>query len=189
MKFEEMKKIWDEQNKQHLFVIDEDRLRQSIEEKKGKSSRLVNRMEVMAILANGITGSVLLSMNFIKHVGSVLDNLLALLMIVVAIYILTRRSYRLKHENKFDRTMLGDLEHAISNATYQAQLSYGMLLYIIPVGILVLLNAMSEGQSPVVLFLIALFFVVVSLLGRWEHRSWHVARKKRLEAMREKLME
>ncbi len=189
MKFEEMKKIWDEQNNEHMYVINETRLRATIEEKKKKASGLVNKMEWMLIGTNTITGIVVLSMNFIKSPGGLYPNLLAFLMLGMGAYIMVRRVRRLKHEHQFDRTMLGDLEHAISNATYKERLSFGMLLYLIPVFILVLLNAVQEGKSMGVIMLILVFFVVIAFLGRWEHRSWHVAYRKRLEGMKAKLTE
>jgi hypothetical protein len=47
----------------------------------------------------------------------------------------------------------------------------------------------AEDKSPTTLFLIAVLFAITIYLSRWEHRSWHVARKKRLEGMRAKLIE
>lgn len=189
MKFEDMKKIWDEQNQQHLYVIDEQQLHATITAKKRGASKFVNVMEIVLILVNLITGSVILAMHYIKGAGNIFAISMGLLMVVTSVYIYTLRIKRLKNEDRFDRTLLGDLEHAIKNASYQAQLSFFLLMYFIPIGLLTIANAIHENKSPEKIFLVAAFVVITWFLGRWEHRSWHVARKKRLEAMKEKLME
>lgn len=188
MKFEEMKKIWDEQNKELLFVIDEKRLQQNIEEKKRKSSTLVSKIEIMLIAVNIFSGSIVLGINF-QHPANLFNNAMGILMWAIAVYIFFKRGQRLKNENRFDRSLLGDLDHAISNATYQARLSYGMLFYCAGIGVLMFLNAMAENKSVTVLLVITVLFAITIYLARWEHRGWHLARKKRLEAMRAKLVE
>lgn len=188
MKFEEMKKIWDEQHKEHLFVIDAKRLQQNIEGRKRASSSLVSKIEIMIIVVNILSGSILLAINF-QHPTSMINTLMSILMFATAGYVFIKRSHRLKNENRFDRTMLGDLDHAISNATYQARLSYSMLFYVVVIGVAIFFSAMAENKSFTVLLTIATLFVITFFLARWEHRAWHVARKKRLEAMRAKLIE
>ncbi|MFZ1809379.1 MAG: hypothetical protein WAU36_19255 [Cyclobacteriaceae bacterium] len=189
MKFEDMKKIWDKQDQQHKYVIDEKKLHESIQQKKRKSSRFVSKVEWILIFANGIAGGTIVAMNFIEKRGDIYANALGLVMLAAGIYIYTRRLHRLKHENRFDRTMLGDLDHAISNATYRARLSYGMLIYFLVVAALTLGNAIHEDKSWLKIGLIVVFFVITWFLGRWEYKAWHLANKKRLMAMRDKLME
>ena len=128
-------------------------------------------------------------MNFVSHVGDVYSNILGCFLLLSASFIYTRRLKRLKNENRFDRSILGDLEHAISNATYRANLSYLMLLLFIPVSLLMIANAINEDKSLATIFFIVVFVTVTWFLGRWEHRSWHLANKKRLEAMKKKLVE
>lgn len=141
------------------------------------------------ILANMVAGGMIISMNFIKHRGDLYTNLLGMAMVGAAIYVYLRRLHRLRNESRFDRTMLGDLEHAISNATYRARLSYTMLMYFVVVTLLIILSAIHEEKSLAQILLLTAFCVIAWFLGRWEHRSWHLANKKRLEAMREKLVE
>lgn len=178
MKFEEMKKIWNEQDQKHEYVIDEKVLHESIQMKKRKSSRFVSKMEWMMIGTNLLSGGAIISMNFIKHYGDIYVNTLGVLMLATAAFVYFRRLHRLKNENRFDRSMLGDLDHAINNATYRARLSYGMLIYFVFVSILVMANAIYEEKSALKIVLIAAFLITVWFLGRWEHRSWHLAHKK-----------
>jgi hypothetical protein len=189
MKLEEMKKIWNDQDQQHTYVIDEEKLYENIQLKKDKASRLISKVEWMLISSNVIAGGSILVMNFTDYIGNVYANGMGLLMLAAGIYIYTRRLHRLKHENRFDRTMLGDLDHAISNATYRARLSYGMLIYFVFIALLVIGNAFYVEKSLWKLMLIAGFFAIALFLGKWEYKSWHLADKQRLKAMREKLVE
>lgn len=189
MKFEDMKKIWNEQNQQHNYVIDEQQLHKNISEKKKRASKFIGQMEWLGMAANVIGGGAILISSFVKGKGDIFTIPLGVMMLAFACYIFISRHKRLKGEDRFDRTLLGDLDHAISNVTYRTQLSYYMLLYFIPVGLLLIANAIQEGLPLIKVFLIVMFVIVSLFLGRWEHRSWHLAQKKRLEAMREKLVE
>jgi len=189
MNIEDMKKIWNEQDQQHQYVIDEQLLQENIQRKKRKGSRFVNKMEWAMIFSNLLAGGSIIGMNMIRHNTHPYVSALGAVMLAAAVYVLIIRQKRLKNENRFDRTMLGDLDHAINNANYRARLSYSMLIYWILFSLLLLGTAILEGWSVMQVTGIAVFCIVVGLLGRWEHKSWHVANKKRLEALKSKLME
>ncbi len=189
MNIEDMKKIWNEQDQQHQYVIDEQLLQENIQRKKRKGSRFVNKMEWAMIFSNLLAGGSIIGMNMIRHNTHPYVSALGAVMLAAAVYVLIIRQKRLKNENRFDRTMLGDLDHAINNANYRARLSYSMLIYWILFSLLMLGTAILEGWSVMQVTGIAVFCIVVGLLGRWEHKSWHVANKKRLEALKSKLME
>ncbi|MEQ8303516.1 MAG: hypothetical protein RIB47_09000 [Cyclobacteriaceae bacterium] len=189
MKFEDMKKIWDEQAQEQVYAINEEKLHDNIRSRKRSTSQLVNRIELFLIGVNGFVGAGLLTLNVIDREKGLFYGLaLGIVLMAMAVLIVIWRNRRLKDEKKFDRTMLGDLEHAISNATYQARLSHVMLLMVIPVFAFTILAAWLEQKPIEVLAVIALLFVAATVLGRWEHRSIHVKRKKRLVAMRDMLV-
>ncbi len=188
MKFEDMKKIWNEQEQQHQYVIDEQMLQENIQLKKRKGSRIVSKMEWMMILSNLLAGSAILVINYIKPPHNIYVTILGGMMVATTVLIFIKRQHRLKNDNQFNRTMLGDLDHAIKNANYRAHLSFSMLVYFIFVSLLMIGSAFYEGKSMMQLIAITAFCVVVLFLGRWEHRSWHMANKKRLEAFRGKLL-
>ena len=189
MKFEDMKKIWDEQNQTHLYVIDEKLLQENIKAKKSGAIRFINKMEWFIIIANSCAAGVILIANLLNYPGDIFAYLMAIALLGSVGYAINRRMHRLKNENRFDRTLLGDLEHAISNATYRARLSSWLLMYWIVFAILFVLNFINEGKSLMIILLAVAFCIIVYFLGRWEHRSWHLANKKRLEAMKAKLTE
>lgn len=190
MNFEDMKKIWDTENQEHVFVLDQGQLSELINSKKINASRTINRIEILLMMVNMFTGVLILVLNVIKVPSTnIFVYLLAAFMFGSAGYIAFNRMRRLKDESRFDRTTLGDLDHAIANATYQANLSWVMLLTVVPVFALSFLSAFYSNKSPLALIAITILFVVAFFLGRWEHRGWHVARKRRLIAMRNKLVQ
>ena len=189
MKFEDMKKIWDEQAQEQVYAINQEKLHENIRSRKRNASRMVDRIELFLIGVNGIVGVGLFVLNLVERQKGLFYGLaLGIVLIAMAVLIVIWRNRRLKDEKQFDRTMLGDLEHAISNATYQARLSHIMLSMVIPVFAFTILAAWLEQKPIEVLAVIALLFVAATVLGRWEHRSIHVKRKKRLLAMRDMLV-
>lgn len=188
MKFEDMKKIWDEQNKAYLYAIDEEKLRQMITNKKKSGSRVVNKLEWTAMGSNLFAGSILIGVLFWDQFVLV-DLILGIYMLSAAAYIYLRRVKRLRGEDNFERTMHGDLQHALANAKYQVNLSLMLLIYFIPVAGLVWFNLWSNDKPFWSLLAVGGFFVIVLLASLVEHQKCHVARKRKVEAMLNKLKE
>ena len=107
-------------------------------------------------------------------------------MFSVALYLLASRIRRIKGDYRFDRSMHGDLNHAISMATYQVRLSQLMRWNILPMGILILLGVWEGGKSVWVAVGIFIFFVLANYAAGWEH-SIYKARKRELEILQNKL--
>lgn len=188
MEFEEMKKIWDEQNQQPLYAINEEALHNRIRSKKQSAKKISNFSEIFLIIANIAATAIILITSFIKDSGNVYIYVLAGLMVVTAAYVLGGRLKRKKRGNTFDESMLGNLDHAISNATFQVRLSLIMRWYILPVGALTIL-ALWQNQTQIwLLFLILLFFGIAWFAGGWEHRVY-VRKKRELETLHAKLTE
>src|SRR3954469_15097466 len=158
MEFEEMKKIW--QNEEPLYVINESALRNSIARKKDKGLRITNISELLSIVVNLGAGA------FVMTTGMIV---LAVWMIIVGIYCLVGRIRRKMGEQKFDRTMLGDLDHAVSIANYQVRFSGLMRWNIFPVGILVLFGMWHKDNMIALTIGMILFFAVTFYASGWEH--------------------
>lgn len=187
MKFEDMKKIWDENSQTYLYVIDENELQKSITRKKSSASRAVNRLEWITILSNAFAAIILVVDMYYNF--ELPAMILSVYMLATAAYIVIRRRKRLREENNFERSLLGDLQQALSNARYQVALSLLMIVYFIPVALIAWLSLWSGGQSPWILSGAVVFFVVILLASVVEHRKCHVARKLNIEAMLHKLKE
>lgn len=188
MEFKEMKKIWDHQNQQPLYAINEAALHNRIREKKRSVEHTSSFSELFLIIANIAAAVIILTSILVKNNGNIYIYVLAGLMIVTAAFVFAGRLQRKRRENAFDQSMLGDLDHAIANATFQVRLSQIMRWSILPVGTLTVL-ALWQNQIQIwILFLILLFFGFTWLAGRWEHQMY-VRKKRELEVLHTRLAE
>ena len=186
MEFEEMKKIWDSQNNAPLYSINETALHNHILSKKNQAYHITNISELLAIIAYTATGCFILGMNIFKQSGNLFMYILAVWMLGSALYLFISSIRRIKRSQKFDRSMRGDLAHAISVATYQVRISQLMWWNILPTGILTVLGVWGSGKSIWVALGILIFFALTSYAARWEHRIY-TSRKRDLEILRDKL--
>lgn len=188
MEFEEMKKIWDKQNQQPLYVINEEALHNRIRAKKGSAGHIANFSEVFIILANIAGAAIILISSYIKAKGDIYTYVLAGLMVVAAVYVFIGRIRRKRRESKFNQSLRGDLDHAITNATFQVRLSQIMRWFVLPVGILTIL-ALWQNQTQIwLLLLILLFSGYTWYASGWEHQIY-VRKKRELEMLNQKLAE
>ena len=181
MEFDEMKKIWDAQNNEPLYVINEKALHNRILSKKKQAYHITNISELLAIIAYIGAGCSILMQS-----GNVFMYLLAALMFGSGLYSLVSRIRRIRGIYRFDRSMLGDLHHAISLATYQVRFSQLMRWNILPMGIFTLLGVWEVGKSVWMAVGILVFFVLVYYAAGWEHNLYK-ARKCELEILQNKL--
>ena len=103
-----------------------------------------------------------------------------------ALFMLVSRIRRIKGDNQFDRSMSGDLDHAISVATYQVRISLLGRWSIVPIGILVLLETWDSRKSIWVTLAVLIFFILVSFAAGWEHKIYR-RKKRELEMLQNKL--
>jgi predicted membrane protein len=187
MEFEEIKKIWDMQNNETLYAINETALYSRILSKKRSAGHIANFSELLIIFANVGTGLLVLGMALSRSSVNIFTYLLSAWAIATAVYVLVSRIRRKKNENRFDRSMLGDLRHAISNASYQVWLSGVMIWNVVPIVILILLDFWkSEKLSVWVAIFMPVFSVIVFYASRWEHGIYK-KRKRELEGLQQKL--
>lgn len=189
MNFEDMKKIWDEQHQQHLYVLDEQKLNEVVLNRKLKSKRMVSIIEWLFITVNGSMGAFAVISDVAKGAGNPYVIVLGALMITCALLVYLFRLKRLRTEDRYELSMLGNLDHAIANASHQAALAFWMWVYIVPVAVLLTLGLWYANKPTTWVVGVALFYGIVMILGRWEYRAWHLKRKQRLMAMRHKLTE
>src|SRR6187402_855153 len=112
MEFEELRKIWDAQNDQPLYAINEKAMYNFILSKKKQAHHITNISELLIIVVYTITGSVVLGMNLFDQSSNISMYLLSAWMLGSALFILVNRIRRIKGDNRFDRSMSGDLDHA-----------------------------------------------------------------------------
>lgn len=186
MEFDELKKIWASQNNEPLYSINEKALHNRILSKKKQAHHITNTSELLWIIGNIGAGCFILGVNLFKQSASIFMYFLFAWMFTSALYLLVSRIRRIKASYRFDRSMRGDLNHAISVATYQVRLSLLGRWNILPMGILILLAVWEGAKSFWIAVGILIFLALAHYAAGWEH-SIYKARKRELEILQQKL--
>lgn len=186
MEFDELQKIWDSQNNEPLYAFNETALHNRILSKMRQARHITNTTELLLIIIYLGAGCFLIGINFFKKPWNIFMYLMAAWMLATSLYILVSRIRRIKGDRRFDRTMHGDLNHAISVATYQVRLSQIMRWNSLPIGVLLLLSAWEGGKLFWVSGVILITFFLAYYAGRREHNIYK-ARKRELEILQTKL--
>lgn len=186
MEFDEIQKIWDSQNNQPLYVINENALHNRILFKKQQGLHITNVSELLWIIGNATAAVTIVGVNLSRQDGSIFMYALSAWTISIAAYMLICRNRRIQASGRFDRSLQGDLDHAISVATYQVRLSHFGRWNILPIAILVMLTFWEEGQSPWWIVVLVIFSILTSYGGGWEHGIYK-ARKRELHVLQNKL--
>lgn len=184
MEFEEMKKIWNQQNNEPMYAINETALHRSIRAKRDRARHLSNINDIGLIIIAILT-SVILLLTGSNHIY---DYLSAVMLLLIAGYVLIGRRGRKRVERHFDRSMLGDLDHAIANVNYEIKRNKTFIWwFMLPVGVPMFLN-LVQGAAPSWKWLIILpVFLLAFGVVQWELRSKLLPRRQRLEALRNTL--
>ena len=186
MEFDEMKKIWDGQNNQPLYVIDEHALHHSIQSKMSGVRHLANSTEWSLMLVNLGAGGVLLALNPFKPGANLFMYLESAWMFATVAYVVVSRVRRLKAGRRFDRSIHGDLDQAISLASYQVRLSRVIRLNLLPVGVIMIFSGWEAGKLLKVGLVILVSYALAFYVGTAEQRV-NKRRKRELQILKGKL--
>jgi hypothetical protein len=186
MEFDELQKIWDSQNDMPLYAIDENALHNRISSKKNKGRHITNFSELLTIVVYFAGGGFILGINLINKNANGFLYLMSAWMFLVAIYTLISRIRRIKKDNLFDRSIRGDLFHAVSVASYQVRFSQLMRWNMLPVSLLLVLSVLESGKSIWLAVGTSVFLVIANYAAGWEHNIYK-RRKHELEILRDKL--
>ncbi|WP_428666522.1 hypothetical protein [Runella sp.] len=187
MEFDELQKIWDSQTKEPLWVINEAALHKRIVLKKDQMSHIADFSELLSIVVNLGAGSFVFGINYFKRSDSLFMYLMATWMLIAGLCVLVSRIRRLKGKDTFDRSVLGELNYAISMASYQVHLSRLMRWNIVPIVILSLLSVWEGGKSIWLAVGLLAVFALSYFAAGWEHRIY-VGKERELEVLRTKLL-
>jgi hypothetical protein len=186
MEFDEMKKIWDEQNNRPLYAIDEKALHNHIHSKMNVILRFTNISEWGLIIIYLGTGIALLRLNPVNAGANVFLWLEAVWMFITVVYLVVGHIRRIKANRRFDRSIHGDLNHAIFLAGYQMRLSQFVGWNLLPMGAIMISGGWESGKflkvSAVILVSYALAVYVIS-----KGYNANKRRKRELQSLKEKL--
>ena len=188
MEFEEMQKIWDEQKGETMYAINESALHKSVTRKKNAASRRINKVEIGLVLINTFC-SITLFIDALNDPHN-WDYIASAMMMGTVIYMLFLRHRRKKAENTYDRTMIGELDHAIANTNSIIHVSRMMIIgYLIPFSIFYIGKMISLEAPLDKWLLVGGLYLLAYFLIQWERKKMHIPRKVSLEQLKRKLME
>jgi len=187
MEFEEMQKVWNEQKGETMYAIDESALHNRIKSKKRAASSRVNKVEIGLMIINSIC-SITLFVDGLDDPHN-WDFFSSAMMLVTVIYIVYTRTKRKKAENMYDRSMLGELDHAIANTDSLIHISRLMIYgYLIPFSLFFIVKMIVLEASLEKWLTIFGLYSLAFLMITWERKSMHIPRKKHLKMLRDKLV-
>jgi hypothetical protein len=183
MEFEEVQSIWGAQDAQPTFRVDEQELYRKVLGRKRKALRITNISELLLICVNIGMGGYVWHLNVR---GGFFMYLMAGWMIAVGLLCVVSRVRRIVSGRRFDRSVRGELQHALAVARYQEKLSQFGRWNIVLIGALCVFGMWEGGKAPWVGVLVGLFFAVAYYLSGFEHGMYRRQRE-RLEELYDKL--
>ena len=186
MEFDELQKIWDAQNDKPLYAINENALHNRISSKKNKGLHISNISELLTIIVNFAGGGFILGINLFNKNANSFMYLMSAWMFGVAVYTLVSRYRRIKKDSIYDRSLNGDLLHAVSVADYQVKFSRLMRWNILPISLFMFLGILESGKSIWLAVGTSVFLILANYAAGWEHNIYK-KRKLELETLRDKL--
>lgn len=186
--FDDMKIIWDSQNEEKLYAINESALYKQIE-RKGKSiSRLVQRFEAVMIGTNILVAIALITVEFLNE-GELYKYLLPSIYLAYAMLAIMWRQTRQQDDVSFEQTMLGEIDKAIWQINYLVRRSRQLILwYLMPLALVVGGMTFYNDQPLFALGVVLLMGLAGFFTERWEIRKIYLPKKQSLESLRATLL-
>jgi len=167
MQFDDLQKIWDAQRNETLYAINEQALHKRIKSKKQRIERS-HRIDTIGLILISIVVSAILL--FIKS-NSIFNVGATIMLIGIAVYVFVRDRARRQSLKKFDKNILGDLDHSIKNLRAQIRFSKTFWLwYVIPLGIPKLVELLYGEVKYWSVFVLLCGFTLAILLTNWGAR-------------------
>jgi len=187
MEFDEMKQIWDTQNDRPVYVIDEKAMQRYIQARKDRVLDIANSSELSLIAINLVAGAILLVINLRQSGANLFMYLESAWMFMTVGYVVVSRIRRVRAERQFDRSVHGDLDHAISLASYQVRLSRMIRWNLLPMGAIMIGSGWEAGKFLKVTAVILVSYVFAFYVGRKGLRA-SKGRRRELDALKSDLL-
>ena len=189
MEFEDLKKIWDTQNNEPMYAINETALHKRIHHLSRRTGWLAHVNEIGIIIIALFTSAFLLfdALNANEspyaYVGPVA-------FVLIGLFVYLSRHNRKKNENSFDQSMLGELNSAIRNATYLVRFARTFVWwFLLPAAAFCFPNMWINNDPWYKWLLVLASFWLSYLVVSWDLNRVHLPRKRQLEALQAKLTE
>jgi len=185
MEFEEITKVWDQQNKQNLFVINEEAMHNRIRAKLKSATKLndINDFGLIAISVLTAGGVFYLKGNSTWNIFT------AVALLGITVYIIVNRFKRKKRNKQFDLSMLGGLNHAIENVNFEVKRSKTFVLwFLLPTAIPSIINMINEEASIGRWLLVIGAYILSIFVTQLGLNRKLIPRRKNLETLRNQLI-
>lgn len=189
MEFEDMQVIWNSENQEKLYAINEEALFKKIKRKSASVNRSLVFVEFMMIFINLGTGLLLILDTYWEN-GQSFEYILPVVYLAYTLFFFFRRLTRKQETAQFEPTIVGEIDKALWQINYLIKQSQGMLIwYLLPIVIIAALTiGLNNNNLWQPLALIALVAPVAYYGGRWEINKCYMPKKRELEALRETIL-
>lgn len=188
MDFEELQVIWDNQNNEKMYVINETALHHYIKKKLKSVRNSLRFFEFIITSVNLLVGVWLLIESLDNNFPST-QLFLAVFYFGFGIFALIRVFKRREAEKPFAQTIVGEVERAIWRIDYlMAEGRRIILWYLVPLIVIFAILSLFEPRLWLAFGVMLVTTVATHFGNRWEYNKIHLPRKKNLNALREKLM-
>lgn len=191
MEFEDMQRIWNKQDDEPLYAINEAALFKRVQKKSRSTEFGLNMMEWGVVLSSFFS-------IFVLYINWADDNvpwayyLIPAMLLVISAYVYGLRRFRQRGAQRFPTGLLGELEKAIAHNNFLIERMHTMTWwYSIPVfGGFAIYFYIEQGPywlpSVILMPIIgALSFFAI----RWEIRKFHEPKQRDLKALQQMLAE
>ena len=182
MAFEELQSIWDNQNDESGYKINEEALYARIQEKGKSVDHKLNVYEWLMFIGNLVIGLILF-VDVYRGDGQAYEYVLPVLYVAFSILTIILRLVRQKEEIQFDLTMRGELDKAIWKIDYLIARGRSMMLwYMLPLMTVLTITLYLNGKPLWALGTMVIVIPVSYFGGRWEINKWYMPKKRELES-------
>jgi len=188
MEFEDMQVIWNSQDEEKLYAINEAALFEQIKHKGRSVDRKLAFVEIMMVAVNLGVG-IMLVFDAVRDNEQAYQYVLPVMYLAYAVFAVVRRLRRRQDEVHFAPTMLGELDKAIWRVDYLIRQGRTLVLwYLLPL-VLVAAATMALNAKPFWALGLLLFLIPFGYFGgRWEVDKFYVPQKRSLTALRDTLV-
>ncbi len=179
MEFEDMKKIWDEQNNENIYAINESELHRRVIRKKNRVKRMINKYEwtyLIVMIALGLSATIVGILH--NQLFKLVDTLIFFL---AAGYIFKSRLDRIKYEGQSNLSLLGDIEQAVRSLDFHSKRhEYFKLWFVLPLVCVVLIKLAYTYNS------VSSWVQLIIVIGSFVLSDWAVKKELRCKILPKK---
>jgi len=188
MNLEEMQEIWNSQDDEQLFAVNQEALHQTIRRKSHSAARWLEFLEWLLIGVN-LTAAFFLAYHAFQEGGAMFQYAVAAMYTAYGLYALVRRLNRRQVEMRFEETVLGELNKALWQVDQLIRWGRSLpLWYLLPLALAgsltLILNSTAWWKAALLILVVPAAYIGV----RWEINKWHLPKKRALESLREQLL-